>query len=122
MPIDVKFEPDKSLVVATGRGVVTGEEILRATEEIHALPRYDCQLADFTGVERFEVSADDVERFAAQDRAAVVVNPNLRVAVAGNKDIVFGMARMWEAVVGDSSISTRVVRTLEEARRWMEEG
>jgi hypothetical protein len=83
MPYSTKWEP--SGVLWTFYGEVTGDEILRANREIYGDPRFHrltWQLVDLTGVERFDVTEDDMATIAVHDRAAARDKPHIRVAVA----------------------------------------
>jgi hypothetical protein len=42
------------------------------------------------------------------------------VAIAGSDDLMFGLARMWEAYVDQAGFETAVFRELEAAESWIE--
>jgi len=123
MPVELEYIDDGAGVLWTGKGVVTGRELYAANAEIYSdqhvyAQRY--QIVDLTNAERFDVSADDVRELAVQDREGAAKNPNIVVAIAGESDLVFGLARLWEAHVHKSPLQTRVFRTVDEARQWVD--
>ena len=80
MPYATTWE--ESGVVWTFRGQVTGDEILRANQEIYRDPRFHrltYQIVDLTAVERFDVTEDDMAMVAVQDRAAARDRPSVRL-------------------------------------------
>ena len=48
------------------------------------------------------------------------VFPGLDAAVAGESDLIFGLARLWEAHVDKSPLKTCVFRTVAEAQQWID--
>ena len=124
MPIQLIYEPDGVGVVFKGTGIVDGAEIQRCNDQIYAPERIlqlRSQLCDFCEVTKFNLSDDDMRLLAAQDRAAAAQNPNLAIAIVGNNDLMFGLAKMWEVFVSEASLKAKVFRTLQEARDWLEE-
>jgi len=122
VPIEVEYRDDGAGVRMTGRGVVTGAEIQAANAEVYTeerlrIQRY--QLCDFTRVERFDVSGEEVRVLAAQDEAAARLNPGLIIVIVGERDVIFGLGRMWQALTSPSKLTTRVFRTVEEAEDWI---
>lgn len=122
MPVELEYVDDGAGVLMNGSGIVTGRELYAANAEIYSDQhvfdqRY--QIVDFTNAERFDISAEDVRELAAQDCAGAERNPNIVVAIAGESDLIFGLARMWEAHVNESPLRTCVFRTVDEARQWI---
>ena len=73
MPIHIETANRGRGVTMTGSGVVTGADLIDANSQIYAEERVDLQreqLFDMTGIERFDVSTEDLQIVAAQDRRA----------------------------------------------------
>lgn len=122
MPVAVVFEGDGEGAVLICRGLVTGDELKAATDEIYrsdqfATLRY--MLGDFTQAERLHISTPEVRVIADRDRAAATTNPSIRWVIAAEQDFVFGLARMWEALMNAENIQTHIFRTVAEAREWL---
>jgi hypothetical protein len=78
-------------------------------------------LADLTSVEEVPISGADV-------RANVDLEPRLadrigkaRFAIVAQREYIFGLARMYQAMMEDSSIDIRTFREIDQARSWLEE-
>ncbi len=110
-------------VILSWKGLVTGKELIDAFSEIYAtdeqIKHIAYQLVILTKSEEIMVTADDLRDVASLDIRASKVNPSKLVAVVGERDIVFGLSRMWEAFVDDAPLKTRVFRTLEDAEDWL---
>ena len=124
MPIRLIYEEDGVVVVVKGVGVVDATQIQRCNNEMYAKDRIHTlrsQLYDFCDVTNFDLSGDDMRILAGQDKAAATQNPNLAIAIVGNDDLMFGLAKMWEVFVSEAALKANVFRTLEEARNWLDE-
>ncbi len=114
---------DDGGVILSWKGLVTGKELIDAFSEIYAtdeqIKRIAYQLVNLTKSEEILVTANDLKEVASLDIRASKVNPSMLVAVVGERDIVFGLSRMWEAFVDDAPLKTRVFRTLEDAEDWL---
>jgi hypothetical protein len=122
MPYATTWE--ESGVLWTFRGQVTGEEILRANQEIYRDPRFHgltYQIVDLTAVERFDVTEDDMAMIAVQDRAAARSRPSVRGAVAAADEIIKDLSAFYDAVMVGSPWHQRVFDSLGEAREWLTE-
>jgi hypothetical protein len=122
MPMELAYIENNG-VLLKGTGNVTGDELVNINNKMYETPQLTAaiafQLCDFTDVEGFNISSEEIQAVAKQDRKAASINPNMLVALVGEKDLIFGLSRMWEAYVGEASMETRVFRTLEEARDWL---
>ena len=122
MPIKLEYIEDGVGVLMIGTGVVSGEDIRLANEEIYSeerIDRQEYQLVDWTGVDKFDVTRHDMETLAEQDRVAALRNPGILISSAGDRDVIFGLVRMWEEFVHGTTLKTHVSRTLPEARAWI---
>jgi hypothetical protein len=123
MPLDVVYEREGAGVLVTGTGIVRGAEFIAMNRRIYAadfLPRLRYQIVDISRVERHEVSAAEIQLCARQDREAAAQNPQLLIAVVAGDQLGFGLARMWEAYADDPVLKTRVYKSIEDARAWVE--
>jgi len=120
MPYATTWE--ESGVLWTFRGKVTGDEILRANQEIYSDPRFHrltYQIVDLTAVERFDVTEDDMAMVAVQDRAAARSKPSVRVAVAAADEIIKDLSAFYDAVMVGSPWHQRIFDSMTEARDWL---
>jgi len=120
MPFSTTWE--ESGVLWTFRGNVTGDEILKASREIYADPRFQhltYQIVDLTGVESFDVTEDDMARIAASDRAAARSTPHVQVAVAAADETIKDLSAFYDAAMVGSPWNQRIFDSMSEAREWL---
>ena len=120
MPYATTWE--ESGVLWTFRGKVTGDEILRANQEIYSDPRFHhltYQIVDLTAVERFDVTEDDMAMIAVQDRLAARTKPGVRVAVAAADEVIKDLSAFYDAVMVGSPWRQRIFDSMSEAREWL---
>jgi hypothetical protein len=103
-------------------GTTTGDEIFDAKAEFLAHgfpegPRF--ALFDFSAVDVFQVTPDDVRRIVELDRQGVTAHPQLAIVVVAPKPLQYGLARMWEIHLDDTPVRTAVLHTRLEALQWL---
>ena len=119
MPAFYKIDKDRRLVLTTAWGVFTYADALshqrKPTEDPDFDPRFS-QIADFTQVTQFDVTDDDVHRFAQSS----IFSPVSRRAILMPNEAAFGLGRMYEILRGfEGEKGIRVFRTIEEALEWV---
>ncbi len=122
MPEEKKYLSDDYGVESIGKGVVSGEELYNTANVVYSgdtLLKQKYLLINFVHLENLDVSTEDIVKLANQDIAASKTNPNILIAIVGEQDVVFGLARMWEAHVYESAFETMVFREREEAVAWI---
>jgi len=123
MPIDVTFSDDNGGVLFVGYGTLTAGEFLEARKELYRAaeqaPQIRYQIVDLMGVDGVVASNADIAAIAELDLHAAPAHPHMIIAVAAAWDLPFGLARMWETLVQDSGLTTRVCRSREEAEDWV---
>lgn len=121
MAVTFEYRADGAEIHYAGR--VTGAEILEAKASFfsHSFqPEARWALCDFSAVENFDVSTDDVRRIIRQDLSAVEKHPQLAEVVVAATPVQYGMARMWEQQVDEKRPRTAVVTSRSEALAWLE--
>ena len=122
MPGCYKIDKDRKLVMTTGYGVVTREDMLDHQRKLLADPDFDptySQLADFVHMANSKITAEDVRRVAETD----VFAPNAKRAIIVPNDFTYGFARMFEEyreAKGETGI--RVFRELTDGLEWIFSG
>ncbi len=123
MPIKISYRDDGG-VEYEGWGLMTGEDVIDANNKTYAnqqkLAQLRYQLCDYTKVDKFEISVAELRRIASQDEKAARQNPGMLVALVSTQDIMFGLARMWEAYADEAPFETAVFREREEAEAWIQ--
>lgn len=122
MPASYTIDMKRRLVMSSGVGVLTREDLWGHMERLSKDPDFDpafSQIIDFTNVTEVEVDPEDVRRLAQRN----VFSSHSRRSIVVKDDLHFGLARMFEIhreLAGEMGI--RVFRTLEEAVRWLADG
>jgi len=118
MPMDYVIDAEHRIVYSRAWGEFTKADVLAHRKRLKADPRFDStfrQLADFSGVTRFAISAASVKALTSSDPW----DSEARRAFFAPADAVFGMARMYEMLMGKSTSNIGVFRRIEEAEKWL---
>jgi hypothetical protein len=114
-----KIDKERKLVLSSGTGVLTKEDILGHMDRLSKDPDFDpnfSQVSDFTQITVLEIGPEDVRQLAQRN----VFSPRSRRAFVVKDDLQFGLARMFEIhrdLSGETGI--RVFRTFDEAMDWI---
>jgi len=119
IPAFYKIDRERKLVLTTGSGFVTKEEVITLQDQMSNDPEFDptfSQVADFAHLTNTDISMVDVQMFAKRD----VFSIHSRRAIIVEGDIAFGFAKIFELcrqLTGASGI--RVFRNPDEALEWI---
>jgi hypothetical protein len=121
MPIRSSIDKQRRLILTTGEGCVTVNDISEHQDRLLGDPDFDAgfdQLIDFTAVSRLEVSAGEA-RILAERR---VISPASRRAIVTTVPHVYGIGRMMEIFHEDLGLSeVELFHSLDEAFKWLEQ-
>lgn len=80
-------------------------------------------LIDYSDITEFEVSTSELETIASQYEKASEYLTDGIIAVVAKNDLVFGISRMWEALVENTGLKWEIVvlRAKEDAEAWIKE-
>ena len=122
MPMELQYLPNGG-VLLKGVGMVTFRDIKEINEEIYGtkdkILKLSYQICDFISVTGIPLSSEEVKSLAEQDKYAGEINPHMIIATVGEVDVVYGLARMWQAYTDGSPIKTKVFRNMSDAQRWI---
>ncbi|WP_101759581.1 hypothetical protein [Oceanicoccus sp. KOV_DT_Chl] len=106
-------------------GSVSGSELLRANQLIHADARFDelkFMTFNMEDVEKIDVSIPDIERVAAFGVGAARSNPNLRCAMVSTSEDLYGLSSMYQMTMeeaGGATWSMGMFATTDAAEIWL---
>jgi hypothetical protein len=119
VPAFYKIDKERRLVLSSGSGVVTKDDLMghqdRLLEDSDFDPSF-CQLWNLTQVTEANLKAADVERMARRD----VFSPSSRRAIVVAKEDHYGLARMFQIhreLSGEHGI--RIFRNLDDGLDWI---
>src|SRR5205814_7753914 len=119
MPASYKIDRERRLVFSAASGVFSVADALSHHEKLSNDPDFDpsfSQIADFTKVTRFELSADDIQLLAQNG----FFSANSRRALVASSEVAFGLARMYGTLRELSGESGgHVVHTLYAELQWI---
>jgi hypothetical protein len=123
MPIQLEFVHDGLGVIYRCEGTlglqhfsVTNDRLLASPDRIRKLKYI---LVDAASMEPQFFSPSEMDGIVLQDRQiASYAVPGLLVALVAERDVVFALARMWEAFIEGIGWETKIFRSLAEAQEW----
>ena len=118
MPGAYTIDLARSLVLSRGWGALTDRELLAHVRAVTVDPRFARnfhQLADTRDVTNVQITAATIREmirlnpFVAGSRRALVVT----------NDVLFGMARMYQMLRGESPDELEIFRKMDDALQWL---
>jgi hypothetical protein len=127
MPIKIKYSDNEIGVLYIGEGIVSGDDIIisnrKTFSSIERMKTLKYCLVDYSNIAQFNVSNSEVEIIVSQEKEASEYILDGVIAVVSNKDIAFGINRMWETLFAIEGLQweTNVFRAIEDAKAWIKE-
>jgi hypothetical protein len=120
MPFSYIVYKEHRLVVSSGSGLVTWQEIKARQEETKTDPSFDPtfnQIVDLRSATGIQMSGDQARMLASRQ----IFSPESRRAFVATKPSIFGMGRMWEIYTECSKKPSqiRVFADLPSALNWL---
>ena len=124
MPMEVQYLTDGGIFLK-GTGIVTGSDIMNINYELYAtedkIVNISYQLCDLTNIEDYSITTEEIKTIAKQDIKASALNQKMIIAVVGKQDVIYGLLRMWQTFSSNASIRSKVFRSVEDAKKWIED-
>ena len=123
MPYTSEFTADGAGVLQRGSGTLTVDELVAVTISVgeagEQLSRVRYVLADLSETTKFVGAPKDLMKLADFDVSLSKLIPDLAFVVVASMPVMFGIARMWEALSHQTGWRVMVVHTREEALDWL---
>jgi hypothetical protein len=119
VPASYKIDKVRGVVLSHYSGHLTDDDILGHQRRLIADPEFDPtfrQLLDMREVEELAATAEGIRQLA---RGNPFVSGSRRAGVA-SRDVVFGMARMFEMMREQRGDEFRMFRSMDEALDWLD--
>ncbi len=124
MSFKIKWE-EKGIICAFDKAF-TCESLLQSNQEIsedHRFTSIKYSIHDFSSVESFPIKSSTIREIAYIDAELYKINPNIKLAIVGNKAVMKGLAQMFKTyfeIAANGVIwDTVIFETLEDARVWV---
>ena len=85
----------------------------------HSVKNIHYQMVDYRQAEDLDLAHEDIWLMALQDKAALEINPRMLIALVCDRDVTYGLARMWSAYTESTPQNTGVFRSVEQAQEWI---
>ena len=122
MAVQINYLDNGIGIEILASGIVTGEEIIKAQEEIYNeenLQKQKYQIIDRTHCTEYQVSSEDIERISDIDNRASEVNSYIIIAVVSSTPLQYGMTRMWQAYIKEDRFMTKIFVDRKNADEWI---
>ncbi len=122
MPFSIKRNNDGGLN-AKATGIISFNEIQHFKASLYQsasdVKNIHYQILDYTEVAELDLTHEDIWQIALQDKAALQLNPHMLIAIVSNKDVIYGLSRMWSAYTETAPLNTGVYRNMDAAQEWI---
>jgi len=123
MPVDVSFSHNNTGAIITASGYVSGEDLIQAISQVFldetTTRTYRFGLVDFSTIDTLDMSVQQIIDLSKTHVAASKWNKDIVVCFAINKDVVYGLVRIWQAYAELTGWEIRLTRSLEETKEWL---
>lgn len=120
MPISIHYDPGQNVLFSEGTGVISLKDAMAYYSKIERLdlkPGYSV-LADYTEASP-DIIYDDVVKMVKRRRSISLKSGMLKIAIIAKSNVVFGMARMYQAMIEQERLEVNVFRDRGEALQWL---
>jgi hypothetical protein len=124
MPIDIELLHEGAGVIYNCHGTMTFKDFYDASNGFLEFPeelkKWRYSIIDLTSVEGMNLNYEEVASIVEQNkRLAAIAPPGTLLAVSSPRDLGFGIARMWEALVEQVGWETQTFRSRADAAQWI---
>lgn len=118
MPADYRIDIPNNLVFSFGTGLLTIDDLIGHQRRLRSDPAFKPtlnQLTDFCSVSELNVTADGIRQMSEASFFA----PTSRRAIVVDRDVLYGLARMYEILRDRGPEQISVFRSYPEALAWL---
>ena len=125
MPYTIEVDRQCRRVLFKANGNYSQEESFQSIQDVLGHPDYQAGhdvLVDMTDVEDVPLWSADIFQKVEFDKALIAKLGTAKWAFVAPRDLVYGLARMYQTLMDDTPIEVEVFRELEPAQAWLNEG
>lgn len=123
MPYEIRYSENPNGVTTYFTGVLTDQEIIKSCEDRIASEEKIRDLHfikdDLLDVTEFRVSSETIQTCASFALKAAEINMRLVHVAIVPTDLVYGMARMWQAYSDGTNWNQNIFKDRKEAEKWL---
>lgn len=125
MSVTAQIEGSGEGIVYTHTGILDGSQLPKQTQDHYntfdtSKLRY--QIMDFRGIERIEMSSDELRQTAKLFlKTTENLPPHHKLAIVTSNEPMFAFMKLWEIYIEDSNVDGKLFYSMETARSWINE-
>jgi hypothetical protein len=123
MSIEYDIITDRNLVLAKGRGLITGTNVIGHLVALAMDDRYKApmkKLVDYRSVDSIRISSKEAYSIARMKIQLAGTFAGERCAFVSPKDDVYSSSQVHRALVDGIGLNTEVFRRIEDALEWLD--
>lgn len=123
MPVSYHIHVGRELIVLCHIGTVTDEQLLASLQGVFEDPRFNpnfTKIFDLSQTDSEARTNDGILRGAELLKKVHEHSEPSKMAIIAPKDLSYGLSRVLEGMLFGSTIESKVFRTTEEARTWLD--
>ena len=120
MPISIDYNRKENVIYTKAEGVIILDDIISYFSSVANLnlEKGYRVFADYSDAS-LKLNEEDIHNMAYRRKAILDTNDKISIAVFCKEDLVFGLGRMYETLLGDENYNVMIFRTHEEAMMWL---
>ncbi|MHB1381937.1 MAG: hypothetical protein ACYCXJ_06915 [Thermoleophilia bacterium] len=122
MPISYEINNEEGVIYTTATGSLDDADIAGFKQALLSDRDYRPgmkELSDVRGVDDFRVTAAGIRSFAGMDGDSAELVKEHRLAIVATEDVIYGMARMYQAQTEKAKPNVQIFRDLQLAREGL---
>ena len=123
MPISYRIDVERNLVLTTGSGTLTDNDIIQFKARLLQDPDFKPgmkELSDIRGIDQLDITPSGVQAMVQQDARNSAEVASHKLALVVSKEVAYGMARMYQTLTQSNIETVGVFRDIDEARAWLQ--
>ena len=123
MPISYRIDVERNLVLTTGSGTLTDNDIIQFKARLLQDPDFKPgmkELSDIRGIDQLDITPSGVQAMVQQDARHSAEVASHKLALVVSKEVAYGMARMYQTLTQSNIETVGVFRDIDEARAWLQ--
>ena len=120
MPISIEYDRKENVIYTKAEDVITLDDIISYFSSVATLDlkKEYRVFADYSDA-ILKLSNQDIHEMARQREVMLDTNDKIRIAVFCTENLVFGVGRMYQGLLGEDKCNVKVFRSQEEAKKWI---